>query len=188
MRPHDRADDELRALAALHALGALEGEEAAAFARHLAEGCTACRTEVEAAAATARELVWAAPVAASSPPPGLRERLLGTARATRPEAVGYAFALRDEGRWIEVSPGVERRELDGGSGDRSRAYLVRIAPGGVVRTHVHAAVEHCLVVSGDFRVAGRTLYPGDYHRAAAGSVHDGLSSERGCVVLVVEAG
>ena len=53
-------------------------------------------------------------------------------------------------------------------------------------THVHRRTEHCLVVSGDFRVAGRTLEAGDYHRAQAGSTHEAVGSVGGCLVLVVE--
>lgn len=185
MKPHRELDDELRALAALHALGALEGDEATAFARHLADGCAACRAEVDAMSGTAREISWAVPPA--TPPTDLRERLLVEARSTRPEAVGYHFADAEGGTWLPHSPGVESRVLSGAPGESSFAYLIRIAPGATVRTHAHSAVEHCMVVTGDFHVGGRILRAGDYHRADVGSEHARLFSEGGCIVLVVEA-
>jgi anti-sigma-K factor RskA len=42
---HDRATEEIRELAALHALGALTQQEARGFEIHLAEGCGVCRAQ-----------------------------------------------------------------------------------------------------------------------------------------------
>jgi hypothetical protein len=36
-------------------------------------------------------------------------------------------------------------------------------------------------------VAGRRLDAGDYHEAPAASLHEGLRTEGGCVLLIVES-
>jgi anti-sigma factor ChrR (cupin superfamily) len=59
--------------------------------------------------------------------------------------------------------------------------------GARVATHRHADDEHCYVISGDLHVAGRRIVTGDYHRADAGSVHQSLYSEGGCLLLIVES-
>jgi anti-sigma-K factor RskA len=70
--PHDRGGD-----AAAYVLGALEPEEAQAFARHL-EGCQACRDEV----ASLERVVDALPAAAPQyrAPASLRQRVLEDGR------------------------------------------------------------------------------------------------------------
>ena len=49
---HTTVDEEAAGRAALHALGALEGDEAREFAEHLAAGCAACP------AASSSMVVW----------------------------------------------------------------------------------------------------------------------------------
>ena len=50
----------------------------------------------------------------------------------------------------------------------------------------HRVAEHCYVLSGDVRAAGEVLGPGDYHLAAAGTTHADFTSERGCLLLIVD--
>jgi anti-sigma factor RsiW len=70
--------DDLHELSALYAVDALEGDERARFEAHLEE-CERCRTELPGLLAAAAALAFAAdgPV----PPPALRSRILGAARA-----------------------------------------------------------------------------------------------------------
>lgn len=93
----------------------------------------------------------------------------------------FAFLLAGEGVWTEVEPRILRRDLGDG------AYLVRMEPGARAETHRHDADEHCYVLEGDLRVAGRHIRAGDYHRAAAGSVHEVPHSDGGCLLLIVES-
>ena len=74
--------EELELLVSLHALDALEPDEAAAVAAHLAE-CDACRAAFDEARETAAMLALTAPGA--EPPADLRERILTAARATPQE-------------------------------------------------------------------------------------------------------
>ena len=177
---HDRLSDEQCERAALYALGALDGEEADDFERHLAGGCPTCQGEVTVFAATARTLAFAA--APREPRPTLRTRLVA-ASGTRSS---FHFVLEHEGEWIEIGPGVLRKAVADEAQGSYRSYLIRMAAGSTVAAHQHAGVEHCHVLAGDLYVAGRRLHEGDYHRAAPGSTHDGIRSDAGCLLLIVE--
>lgn len=165
--------------AALYALGALDAEAARAFEGHLAEGCTQCATELESHASVARNLVFdPEPV---PPPPAVRARLLEAIAAQSAGGRGYDFVREDEGTWVDITPGVSRKNIS-----REAGFLLRIAPGARVPHHAHSAVEHCYVLRGSVQIAGLDLHVGDYHRAAPGSVHPSVSSEGGCLLLIFE--
>lgn len=174
---HEALTDQDRERASLYALDALADDDARAFERHLDDGCAVCRAEVAALRDVASDLGQSVPPIA--PPPGLRARVLDRAAA---EPAGGMFVLRAGDRpWVELSPGVHRRDLSPGAGD---IFLLRIAPGARVRTHGHATPEHCYVVEGDVQAAGQRLVAGDHHVAGPGSIHDGLWSEGGCTLLI----
>jgi len=163
----------------MYVLGGLSSDEAADFGAHLAD-CPACRVEVDAFEQVSGELgLVAEPV---MPSRRVRERLLEA--VARPP---FEFVTTSDGEWRPVSTGVAHKLLAGGAGMTSKSYLLRIDPGHAVPYHAHAAFEHCLVVSGTVELAGRTLTAGDFHLAARGSVHEAVSSETGCVLLIVEA-
>ena len=120
------------------------------------------------------------------PRPELRARVLAeAARARRAEAPPFDFVRADEGIWKEVQPGVAVKLLAGTPRARS-AYLVRMAPGAQIANHEHRGDEHCYVLHGDVRAAGGRLAAGDYHRARAGTVHESVCSDGGCLLLIVE--
>ncbi len=172
---HDRLDDALREQAALFALGALDEPAAADYRRHLAD-CAACRADVASLMESTQSLALAA--APAAPSPAIRDRVLA-------EAGGYVFVPATAGGWVVVAPGIERRDLADGAS--SRSYLIRMAPGAVGGRHEHTRTEHCLVLDGDFHVAGTALGVGDFHLAAIGSVHEGNRTHGGCLLLIVEA-
>jgi len=182
---HAVLDEALAAEAALFALDALEPAEAAAYRAHLDAGCVVCAAEVESLRGVGSALALDAEPAV--PPAAVRERLLAGVAAPPAELPPYHFLTADEGRWIRLAPGIFRKDLAPEPGGRSRSYLIRMEPGAVGSVHRHAAVEHCLVVEGDFQTGGRTLHAGDYHRAARGSTHAGNRTVGGCLVLIVEA-
>jgi anti-sigma factor ChrR (cupin superfamily) len=162
-------------LVALYALGALDAETTRAFEAHLAEGCTRCRTELESHAMVAKNLTLAPqPI---TPPPSVRARVLATIAGRE----GYQFLREDEGRWYEFTPGVFRKDLGPDAG-----FLLRMTPGSHIPRHQHAAVEHCWVLRGEVQVVGRDLTVGDYHRAAPGSVHAGIQTKTGCLLLIID--
>ena len=180
MTTHARATDDIRERAALHALGALDAEDARAFEAHLVE-CGVCRAEVDGYAAVTDTLALTAPPLV--PRPELRDRLLATAR--RPPLSPLHFTLASDADWHEVHPGVFRRDL--AADPASPAYLIRLAAGASIPVHGHRMIEHCYVLSGEVGIVGRRLHAGDYHRAAGGTVHEVVSSESGCVLLLVES-
>jgi hypothetical protein len=112
----------------------------------------------------------------------MRARLLATIAADdTPRNPGYDFVREHDGTWIEITPGVSRKDIG-----RDAGFLLRIAAGAAVPHHAHSAVEHCYLLRGTVRIAGLDLHVGDYHRAAPGSVHASVSSEGGCLLLIVE--
>ncbi|HEY2388451.1 MAG TPA: cupin domain-containing protein [Candidatus Binatia bacterium] len=183
MVKHARPTEPLRERASLYALGALDGAARRELEEHIRDGCRVCGDEVAAFGDVAADLALMA--TPEAPPVALRGRLLDAVRA--PESASPFFFLgADEGRWVEMLPGVMRKDLaatDAGS----RAFLVRMAPGSAIVTHAHGPIEHCYLIEGDLRVAGRHVRAGAYHRAAAGSVHETIRTDGGALFLIVEA-
>jgi anti-sigma factor ChrR (cupin superfamily) len=185
---HHVATDETRERAALYALGALSADGMREFEAHLEEGCAPCAAERETFGAVASNLALAArPV---TPDPSVRVRLLGRARESQTVTgvpTPFRFVRADEGVWEDIAEGVSRRSLTGSPGEAPATYLIRIDPGVTVFTHTHDATEHCYVLEGDLRVENHHLEAGDYHEAAANTEHADLSSDNGCVLLIVES-
>ena len=48
-------------------------------------------------------------------------------------------------------------------------------------------MEEIYVLEGTCHCAGRLMYPGDYHRAEAGSIHPPTSTETGSLMLVISS-
>jgi anti-sigma-K factor RskA len=92
---------EIHALSGAYAVDALDDIERAQFERHLAE-CAECRAEVASLRSTAAVL---AETTTTSPPAGLRERVLGEIGTVRPlpPAVGTGAAPRRRFRLAPVA-------------------------------------------------------------------------------------
>lgn len=177
---HHTLTDEERDVVSLYALQALPEADALEFENHLGSGCSTCRAEVDALRAVAGDLALSMPPIA--PPPALRARVL--ADVAREPAGQMAVIRAHEGEWIQLSPGVSRRDLTLTPG--GRVFLIRVAAGAQVARHSHALPEHCYVIEGDAWVAGEHLAAGDHHIAGPGSTHDGLRSDRGCLLLIAD--
>ena len=78
-----------------------------------------------------------------------------------------------------------RKDLTCGP-DRN-VFLLRMDAGARGRKHTHAHVEHCYVIEGDVSIVGLQLGAGDHHIAGKGTVHDGLTTDRGCLLLLAES-
>ena len=87
--------------------------------------------------------------------------------------------LLDDGTWNNVSPGVTRKLLW-----NNETFLLRVAPGGTIRPHGHARVEHCVVVEGSMVIEGRSFGPGDYHGIQAGIPHKAIHAPDGLLLLI----
>ena len=86
-------------------------------------------------------------------------------------------------RWKPLAPKVDMQILlDDGF---TASWLVRVAPGGRIPSHEHAAgPEEFLVMSGTCEVDGATLCAGDFQFAAQGSHHIDISSAQGCMLFI----
>jgi len=190
---HGRADDATKEMAALYALGALTPLEAAAFDRHLADGCDTCRTELRAFDSVVADLGLGAPQ--TEPPSGLRERLLSSidsgrhadpAPAASADTKPPLLTIRaDEGEWMAAAEGVFVKTLFADEASGTVTTMVKMSPGARLPMHRHLGIEQCLMLDGDFHVNDQVFHKGDYHCAKEGSLHETLFTETGALFLIV---
>jgi anti-sigma factor ChrR (cupin superfamily) len=182
-------------LASLYAIGALTAEERAAFEASLDGGAEA---ELHRFNHVIEALTGALPPLA--PDPAVRERLMARIAAqarSRPAAIEPApigpghplpdwFIQRDSNEaWEETGhPGVRIRRLFLDRGRNECTALVRMAAGSSYPAHIHGGPEECLVLDGDLRCGDLVLRAWDYQHAGPGTIHGGLTSHQGCLMLI----
>jgi anti-sigma factor ChrR (cupin superfamily) len=155
-------------LAALGALGLLTEHESAQIERVAAGEVIAYR---EALLQIAESLD---PVA---PPAFVKANILKAVRSRTVRA--------NEGRWFEIAEGVRMKKL---SSDRSRntvTVLMEMAPGSEVPPHDHKWSEDSFCIRGSCTIGAETFFPGDFHHVEGGAHHDTITSEEGCLILLV---
>lgn len=187
------AAHEMTDVASLYALGALSQHEARSFEEHMSEGCEACTTELESFELTVRALPYSAPE--EQPPARVREALLarvsgsvseqtrGSVQTGDPEQ--FVSILAANGKWRELREGVLLKKLYVDKATGIATSLVRMLPGTALPVHQHLGVEQFFVIEGDCHVAGQMLTSGDYHRAAAGSIHESTYTVDGTLLLLI---
>lgn len=191
-RSHDI--DEMREMAALYALSALSQREANAFEAHIAEGCEFCRAELDAFEQTASLI--ALEVEELTPSPRVRENLLATIADSPGPAVpkpgadpliakAFESVRTSEGEWQKADEGIFIKPLYFDAASGIATTLVRMMPGTALPAHQHNGVEQFFILEGDCSVRGEVLGPGDYHRAAAGTIHETTFTVRGTTFLLV---
>lgn len=88
----------------------------------------------------------------------------------------------DEGKWVDIAPGVQSKLLhDDG---RMRSFLLRLAPGARLPAHGHSAEEACLVLEGSAQLGDFEVRAGDFHLAERGSVHGEITSRSGALLFI----
>jgi anti-sigma-K factor RskA len=157
------ADDVIHELTAAYALDALDAEDERAYVEHLAR-CERCRNELAELSEVGAALAYAVPPAA--PPPALRERILTTARAERPNVV----PLRP--RW--TYPVAAAAAVAACAAIGLGVWAARLHDQlGTARTALHAVTlqgaSGSLVVGGDRQA---TLVLTDLDRAPAGKTYE----------------
>jgi anti-sigma factor ChrR (cupin superfamily) len=169
--------------AALWAAGALPPAEAAEFQEH-ARACAACAAELASYGPVVERLAAADHVA---PPPWIRDTLLVRARAAALTPPGdEVFSPAADADWQPAGvPGVSMRILRIDRPASRLTALLRMEAGHTYPRHVHAGPEEMFVVAGDMRDGERALTAGDYQYSPPGSVHGDLTTEHGCVMLVI---
>ncbi|HEU4387511.1 MAG TPA: cupin domain-containing protein [Blastocatellia bacterium] len=176
---HRVADDQIRGQAALYALGALDEDDARAFAAHLEEGCKVCREEVEGFAVVSSSLGYGAKP--TEPPRRVREALI-----SRIAAAGRLLSIKaGQGEWEEMMEGVFVKTLHVDRSRGIRTSLVRMLPGTTLPAHRHIGVEQFYVLEGDCSVHGEMLRPGDFHIADSNTIHESTSTVSGTTFLLI---
>lgn len=183
--------EQMEELAALHAVGALDGPERAEFERLLASGDPVARREAAKFDELAA-LIALADAAPAEPSSGLRDRVLKAVRASKPDPSpaikeGFKFVPgSDAGGWQDLPvPGASVKLL---SLDEKNGYAVvlgKLAPGASYPPHVHVNSERVFVLEGDLHIGSHAMRAGDFHEAAAGTRHDVNHSESGCTILAI---
>lgn len=182
--------DRLEELAACSALDACDLFERRAL-RRLVESAAAPADIVD-------EMVEVAALVGLSvdevePPPLARNRLLDRLEpksvkifSTAPIGGLQTFTVRaDEGDWQASGEGVEIKHLYTDFGRGTQSFLLRLGAGAALPPHRHPSIEEILVLTGDCRINGETLLPGDYRCALPGSVDRSLTTETGTTVFIV---
>ena len=183
---HGEPADEMIELAALYALGALTQHEVRRFEEHLAEGCQNCRAEIAGFEQVTFNLAFGAP--GVEPPVGALDKLLNlTGRAERlPGVSPNQVSIRaNDFDWEQVCEGVMVKRLFEDPLSGIQTSLFRMAAGTRLPAHRHIGVEQFYVLEGDCTVNGERLGAGDYHRAAAGTVHEETYTDFGTLLLLV---
>jgi anti-sigma factor ChrR (cupin superfamily) len=177
-------DQQYPELVFLYALQALPASDVPAVGAHIAT-CAGCRQELE----TLRPLVesfaaW--PTDVLRPAPSLWERLAQRiATETGQTPVSPTARAGPEPAWQEVVPGVSVKLLTSDEPRSRVSMLVRLAPGAAYPAHRHADIEELHLLQGTLMIADRTLHPGDYNRAAPGTVDHRVWSETGCTCVLI---
>lgn len=188
--------EEAHELAALYALGALTQHEARTIETMLAERNNVLADEITSFESVAAELAFAADE--SVPSPAVRKTLLARISDTEPvrgEEFHLPFAAHDfsqmfslranEGDWLELGPGLTAKTLFVDQARGTVTSLVKMAPGGALPPHRHKGEEQFYVLEGDCYVHDTRLGPGDFHRAAPGSVHKSTYTIGGTTLLLI---
>ncbi|MEW6207571.1 MAG: cupin domain-containing protein [Acidobacteriota bacterium] len=169
---HHAADDRIIEMAALYSLGAMSQSEAKAFEMHLAEGCQVCLSEVAAFEEVAGNIGAAADEA--EPGPEVRNLLLERIQSEdggSPLSPEILSVRADQGEWSRIGEGILIKVLSTDEASGLATSLVKMSPGMRLEPHRHKGVEELFILEGDCNVNGERLGPGDYHRAAPGSLH-----------------
>lgn len=164
--------EDLTALGALGVLSEAEMRELDALRTRSAEEESLTLAYAEAAALIGTSLE---PI---EPPAAARAAVIFAIR--EPEVVRASGA-----EWLEIFAGVAVRKLRSDRDRRTVTSLLRIAPGGVYPGHRHKGAEDSYVVSGSCRFGAISLEQGDFIRIEPGGGHGDVTSESGCLLLVV---
>jgi hypothetical protein len=168
----------------LYALHTLPAGEIHGMEDHLAV-CAECRQELE----TLRPLIRAFvsfPTEVLRPPAPLWERLARRIASETGQGPLVPPARRHtEPEWEEVAPGISCKLLATDTENDRVSMLVRLAPGTDYPPHRHAGTEELHLLHGVLMIDDKTLHPGDYCRADAGSVDHRVWSETGCTCVLV---
>jgi quercetin dioxygenase-like cupin family protein len=168
----------------LFALQALSPREMASVEAQILS-CEDCQREIETLRPIVRSFVgWSTDVL--RPGDSLWERLskrIAEEADTQPFVPPLQATAKPE--WEEAAPGIYVKILARNAEINSVSMLVRLDPGTDYPAHQHAGIEELHLLHGVLKVDDRTLYPGDFIHAEAGSVDHRVWSETGCTCFLM---
>jgi hypothetical protein len=168
----------------LFALQALPPDEIASAEAQISS-CEDCRQELETLRPVLQSFVgWSTDVL--RPVESLWGRLakrIADETATSPFVPSAQMSVKPE--WEEPAPGIHVKILATNPQNDSVSMLVRLDPGTDYPGHRHAGTEELHLLHGVLNVDDRTLYPGDFIHAEAGSVDQRVWSDTGCTCFLV---
>lgn len=180
----DTHDRDYRESVFSYALQALPSSEFSVVEAHIS-ACPDCQRELE----TLRPIIGAFvawPTSVLRPAASLWERLARRIAAeTGEEPVVAAPPGWAHPEWAEPAPGISCKLLATDTEKDRVSMLVRLAPGSAYPSHRHAGVEELFLLHGELMIDDKKLYPGDYHRAEAGSSDQRVWSETGCTCVLL---
>lgn len=172
------------------AAGALDEGRSLVVATHVAM-CPVCRRFLSALAHAGGQLLErVAPVALSEDAKTKAlSRLDAIDAEARPAPARDALSRYTVGPWRWVGPGIHRRIVDIPSGDGTRVFFLKAAPGMTMPGHRHVGTELTLVLSGAFVHQGGRFAAGDFDDADDSDDHDPvIDPGEECVCLVAMQG
>ena len=168
----------------LFALQALSPSEMASVEARILS-CEDCKRELETLRPIVKSFIaW--PTDVLRPAESLWGRLanrIATETGTQPLAP--PLEASDKPEWEEAAPGIHVKILAKNAEIDSVSMLVRLDPGTDYPAHRHAGIEELHLLHGVLMVDDRTLYPGDFIHAEAGSEDHRVWSETGCTCFLM---
>jgi quercetin dioxygenase-like cupin family protein len=168
----------------LFALRALSPREMASVEAQILS-CEDCQWEIRTLRPIVRSFVgWSTDVLRPAEPLwGRLAKRISSESGTRPFATPLDALAKPE--WEEAAPGIHVKILARNAETDSVSMLVRLDPGTDYPAHQHAGIEELHLLHGVLKVDDRTLYPGDFIHAEAGSVDHRVWSETGCTCFLM---
>jgi quercetin dioxygenase-like cupin family protein len=112
----------------------------------------------------------------------LSRRIAEDARPASATALTIQTAPR---KWETVGAGIFIKILALDEEKRRVSMLVRLGPKTDYPPHRHAGIEELYLLQGQLTVDDKTLHPGDYIYAEAGSIDICVYSETGCTCVLL---
>ena len=167
----------------LFALQSLSPSEMASVEAQILS-CADCRHEIETLRPIVKSFVgWSTDVLRPDPLWDRLAKRISSEAATQPFMPPLEAGAKPE--WEEAAPGIHVKILARNAEIDGVSMLVRLDPGTDYPGHTHAGIEELHLLHGVLKVDERTLYPGDFIHAEAGSVDHRVWSETGCTCFLM---
>lgn len=172
---------EFEELAAAYSLGVLKDEEKKQFELYLRHASDEEKHIVAEFKSMADFLGISTEFSASQ-----SQEKSNTSPPTPEDQNGNYISISDkEGQWKRQSEGISVKVLYQNHQTYASTTLVHIEAGYQLHGRTHAMVKEMYILRGSCICAGKLLKAGDYHRTETGSLHPIISTQMGCMLLLL---